>query len=71
MPTITEQTMQTQPCAHANKAYGPTANGRRVWICRDCGQQGNEPDDKYSADYYTVLIEHFRHGTLKGAEDTE
>lgn len=58
-------------CTHPNKAYGPVDWRGRVWICRDCGQEGHEPDDKYSKDYYRVLVGHIQAGTRKGEEEAK
>jgi hypothetical protein len=54
------------PCPHYNKAYGPVQSGMRQWVCRDCGQQGEEKDDKFSGDYDKTLLRHMKAGTLKG-----
>jgi len=58
-------------CTHANKAYGHIMNGLRQWVCRDCGQQGEEPDEKYCKDYYKTLLYHLNKGTLKGKEEAK
>lgn len=64
-------TAKKLPCTHSNKAYGPITSGMREWVCRDCGQQGEEPDEKYCKDYYKTLLRHLQAGTLKGKEEAK